>query len=106
MKKQKDPETAGLFNVYYLISFAVLLVAGLLLIFFGWDALENNFVAVVAGLIPFSLATGLVIKLRPEYGKGYLWLMIIGLILIAVTRFAGLETLGKIVYPVFHALPV
>ncbi len=51
VKKQKDPETACSCNIYYLVLFAVLLVAG---------------------LIPFSLATGLVIKLRPEYGKGYL----------------------------------
>ncbi len=42
VKKQKEPQTACSCNIYYIISFAVLLVAGLLLIFFGWDALATR----------------------------------------------------------------
>ena len=101
--KQKDSNKAGIWNWYYLTSFAVLLVAGLLLIFFGWGALSNNFVAVVAGLIPFSLASGLVLKYYSNYGKAYRWLMLIGLVLIALTRYGDMGTISKIVYPLFHA---
>ncbi len=104
VKKQKNSTTACSCNIYYIISFAVLLVAGLLLIIFGWNALANNFVAVVAGLIPFGLATGLISRFYPKHEKWYLSLMIIGLILIAVTRYANLVALGKIVYPLFHAI--
>jgi len=104
VKQQKNASTAGIWNWYYLVGFLVLLVAGLLLIIFGWGALGNNFVAVVAGLIPFSLATGLIAQFYPKYEKPYLGLMILGLVLIAVTRYGGMISLGKIVYPVFHAM--
>jgi len=103
IKRQKDASTAAPFNLYAIVSFAVLLVAGLLLIIFGWDALGNKFVAVVAGLIPFSLATALVSKYHPDFEKKYLGLMIIGLIAITVGKYMELTTFSKIVYPVFHA---
>jgi len=104
VKKEKDPEKACLCNIYYIISFVVLLVAGLLLIFFGWDVLSHNLVAVVAGLIPFSLAIGLVIKFLPRHYSWYLWLLIIGLVLITVTRYGGMESISKVVYPLFHGI--
>ena len=105
LKRQKNEKTAGRHNFHYIISFLVLLVAGLLLIVFGWDALGNNFVAVVAGLIPFTLATGLVCEYHKEKAKGFVILMLIGMVLIAITRYAsGMDTLAKIVYPVFHAI--
>ena len=105
LKRQKNEKTAGRHNFHYIISFLVLLVAGLLLIIFGWDALGNNFVAVVAGLIPFTLATGLVCEYHKDKAKLFVILMLIGLILITWTRYAGgMDTLAKIVYPVFHAI--
>ena len=105
LKRQKNEKTAGRHNFHYIISFLVLLVAGLLLIIFGWDALGNNFVAVVAGLIPFTLASGLVCEYHKDKAKGFVILMLIGLILIAITRYAnGMDTISKIVYPVFHAI--
>lgn len=110
--KQKNQSSAAPINLYATVSFAVLLVAGLLLIFFGWEILgllgqgsqKSLFVAVVAGLIPFSLATGLVSKFYPDYEKPYLWLMILGVVFIAVTKYMGLVTLGKMVYPLFHGI--
>ncbi len=101
---KKNNEKKCSCNLYFILSFLVLLVAGLILIFSGWGALANNFVAVVAGLIPFGLATGLIAK---HYKKNEFWygiLMLIGLILIAYTRYAGAVKLGKIVYPIFHAI--
>jgi len=103
VKRQKNPDTACASNIYYIISFAVLLVAGLLLIFFGWGALGNDLVAIVAGLIPFGLATGLISKFYPKAEKGYLIVMIIGLVLIIITRFAA-SGLGKVVLPIFHTI--
>jgi peptidoglycan/LPS O-acetylase OafA/YrhL len=105
LKRQKNEKTEGRHNFHYMISFLVLLVSGLLLIVFGWDALGNNFVAVVAGLIPFTLATGLVCEYHKDRAKWFVILMLIGLILIAVTRYSsGMDTIAKIVYPVFHAI--
>ena len=104
VQRQKNAETAGVWNIYYMVGFLVLLVAGLLLIIFGWTALENDFVAVVASLIPFSLATGLVAQFYSKNAKAYLGLMIIGLVLIAVARYGDFATLTAISYPVFHAI--
>ena len=113
LKRQKNEKTAGRHNFHYILSFTVLLVSGLLLIVLGWEILgllghgsgTSKFVAVVAGLIPFTLATGLVCEYYTKKAKGFVILMLIGLILIAITRYAdGMDTLAKIVYPVFHAI--
>jgi hypothetical protein len=112
--QQKNEDTAGMYNFYYMVSFTVLLVSGLLLIFMGWDILgllgagsqPSKFVAIVAGLIPFSLAIGLVMQYYPEYGKNTLIFFIVGLVLIATTKYAYATppAWGKIVYPLFHAI--
>ncbi|MBT3252805.1 MAG: hypothetical protein HN995_00840 [Candidatus Marinimicrobia bacterium] len=112
MGRQKDEATKHFANIYYMISFAVLLVSGLLLIFLGWEILgllghgsgTSKFVAVVATLIPFSLATGLVSRFYPEYEKMYLGTMLLGIVLIAISRFADMGTFAKIIYPIFHSI--
>jgi len=101
MERQKNPDTAGIWNIYYMVGFLVILVSGLLLIIFGWGALANKFVAVVAGLIPFSLATGLIAQFYPKYEKSYLGLMVIGLVLIAVTRYGNVMASRGSVIPLF-----
>ncbi len=103
VKKLKDKESDNTGVMCFTLSFTVFLVAGLLLIIFGWGALSNNFVAVVAGLIPFSLAVGLVKKFHPKAATGYLTLLVIGLILITITRYGDMAAAG-VVYPVFHAI--
>jgi len=109
--KQKDSTTADVSNYYYMVSFAVLLVSGLLLIAFGWNILgllgggsaASKFVAVVATLIPFSLAAGLVQRFYPKIATPYLAVLLVGLLLIGASKFLGMPTLAKIVYPVFHS---
>jgi hypothetical protein len=91
-------------NIYFILSFTVLLVSGLLLIYFGWGILANNFIAVVATLIPFTLAIGLVTKFYPDKANGYLGLMVVGLIVIAATRFADMGVAAKVAYPLFHSI--
>ncbi len=100
-KEKKSPCTC---NIFYIISFAVLLISGLLLIFSGWKILGNNLVAVVASLIPFSLATGLMYRFYKKSATWYLILMLIGLVLIAIARFGNMVALGRVVYPLFHAI--
>ena len=74
------------YDIYYMISFVVLLVAGLLLIFFTYDVLANPLVVVVAYLLPFTLALGLVAEFYKKYGTAYLIIGLIGLIGIFITR--------------------
>ena len=112
MGRQKNVATKHFANIYFMISFAVLLVSGLLLIFLGWEILgllghgsgTSKLVAVVATLIPFSLATGLVSRFYPQHEKVYLATMLTGIVLIAISRFADMGTFARIIYPVFHSI--
>ena len=101
-KKQKAKAETE--NLFFILSFAVLLVSGLILIFTSWDSLLSPFVAVVAGLIPFGFALGLINKFYPKFFKIYLIVLTIGLIMIAVTKFGNVLYHGRIALPVFHAI--
>jgi len=86
----------------YSLSFLVLLVAGLLIVLTGsFSVLAYKWVKVVATIIPFSLALGLI----KQYFKNLfiLWLIILlaGLILIGLNTYEVIG--GKIWYPLFHA---
>ncbi len=110
--RQKNSETAHVSNVYYMVSFTVLLVSGVLLILFGWNilgllgggSLASKLVSIVATLIPFSLAIGLVKRFYPEQATLYTGVLVAGLVLIGLSKFMGMTTLAKIVYPVFHSI--
>jgi hypothetical protein len=102
VKKQKEQKDVS--NAYYMISFAVLLVAGLILIFSNWNSLLSPFVAVVAGLIPFGLALGLINKFYPKLSKVYLIGLLIGLIWIAVAKIGNVMCKGSVALPLFHAI--
>jgi len=99
-------ESTPSYDVYYIISFAVLLVSGLLLIFFTYDILANPLVVVVAYLIPLGLSLGLVAEFYPKYEKTYLFVGIIGIIAIALTRLAGVGGAGlaTFILAFFHTI--
>jgi hypothetical protein len=97
---QKDK---GLYDVYYILGFAVLLVSGLLLIFFGWDILASPYVLTVATLIPLGISLGLMNQFRPEYKRAYSWFALVGLLTIAVTSIGGMA-LKSVAVPVFHGV--
>jgi hypothetical protein len=90
-------------DIYYMISFAVLLVAGLLLIAFGYGVLASPLVVIVAVLIPAGLSLGLVAEFFPKYEKAYVAFALIGLVAIAVTRFTGPSALATIVLVIVHS---
>ncbi len=89
-------------NRYYMVSFAVLFVAGVLMIFFGFDVLGQPIIKVVATLIPFGIAIGLVREFYKKYYTGYTILLAIGLILIILSSYGVVAT--KAFYPIFHAI--
>jgi hypothetical protein len=70
----------------YTVAFGVLLLAGLLLIIFGFEALESPVVVIVSALIPLSLSLGLVVENLPAWGVPYLGFAVAGLTAIALTR--------------------
>ncbi|MGD9487901.1 MAG: hypothetical protein AB7W47_07765 [Calditrichaceae bacterium] len=72
---------------YYTTAFGVLLIAGLLIILFGFDILDSPMVVVVATILPLTLSLGLISNYLPEYHSGYSIFAIAGFILVAVTRY-------------------
>jgi hypothetical protein len=93
-----------LFDVYYMMGFAVLLVSGLLLIFLGLDILKSPYVLTVASLIPLGISIGIVEEYFPKYKRPYKWFALVGFLAIAISAIAGIETLKKISVPLFHGI--
>jgi hypothetical protein len=96
--------TGKRFDLSYIVAFAVLLVAGLLLIVFTYDVLSSPWVVIVAVLIPAGLAAGLVGQVYPRYELPYLILMLAGLLAVAVTRFTGPPALATITLIIVHSI--
>ena len=71
----------------YTIAFGVLLVASLILIILGFEALESPLVVIVAALIPLSLSLGLISQYAPTYQVGYMAFAVLGFLAIVVTRY-------------------
>ena len=84
--QNRDPKPRP--NIPYMVSFTVLLVSGLLLIFFGWEILPRPEIIVVTTLIPLGLAVGLVCEFHKEkLGMPYKIFAVVGLLAIILTRF-------------------
>ena len=98
--KQRGPKPKQ--NIYYIISFIVLFVAGVLIIFAGFDILKNPLISIVATILPFGIATGLIRQFYKKYEMPYLILMIIGLVAISLQQFNVINM--KMIYPVFHSI--
>lgn len=91
-------------NIYYMVSFAVLLVAGLLLIAFDYDALASPLVVIAGALIPLGISLGLVSEFFPKFEKGYNLVALVGFLTIAITRFTGSEGLATVMLIIFHSI--
>ena len=103
-------KTAHPANIYHGTAFLTLFLAVISLAIFGWgilglmgNAVANKLVAVVASLIPFAWATALVIRYYPRRKLVFTLIMVLGLILITLSRFLEMPLFSRIVYPVFHS---
>ncbi|MEW6030795.1 MAG: hypothetical protein AB1554_15110 [Chloroflexota bacterium] len=79
--------------VAYTIAFGVLLVAGLLLIIWGFEVLDSPAVVIVSTIIPLTLSLGLVWQYA-SFGTSYLVFAIAGFLAVTLTR--SIPTPGKI----------
>jgi len=68
------------------LGFGVLLLAGILLVILGFEALDSPVVVVVSTVIPLSISLGLVWERVPAWREGYLAFVIVGFLAIAFTR--------------------
>lgn len=87
---------------HYIVSMAVLFVSGVLVILFDFAVLARPEIKIVATLIPFALATGLMCQFYQKYAKFYVIFLMLGFILIALMNYGVIDT--KIIYPIFHSI--
>ncbi len=72
--------------IAYTIAFGVLLIAGILLIIWGFEVLDSSAVVIISTIIPLSLAAGLVWQHLASLRTPYLILTIIGFLAVTLTR--------------------
>ena len=89
-------------NIHYMTAFIVLFVSGVLIIFLDFKVLALPIIGVVATLLPFGIAMGLVCEFYEKNAKFYAIFLLIGLILIALEQFGVIGI--KAIYPVFHSI--
>lgn len=77
----------GYVILFYTIGFGVLLIASILLIILGLEALESPLVVVVAAFIPLGISLGLVWQFFPEFKIAYLVFAVLGIFAIMITRY-------------------
>ncbi len=100
----------AVYDVYYIMGFAVLLVSGLLLIFLGYGILGlggttlSPYILPVATLIPLGLSMGIAEQFYPQWKKAFKWFALIGFLAIAITSIGGYASLRKIAVPLFHGV--
>lgn len=72
--------------IAYTIAFGVILVAGLLLIILGFEALDSPVVVIISTIIPLTLSLGLVWQHLASYRTVYLIFTIISFLAVILTR--------------------
>jgi len=91
--------------IAYTIAFGVLLVALLLLIILGFDALESPVVVVVSTVIPLSLSLGLIWEHLAPLRTSYLLFTILGFVAVVFTRSAPMQNrVPTIVITIVHGI--
>ncbi len=76
--------------VAYTIAFGVLLVAGLLMIILGFEALNSRIVVMVSTIIPLSLSLGLIWEHVYTWRIPYLVFACLGYLAVIVTRMVNI----------------
>lgn len=77
--------------IAYTLAFGVLLVAGLLLIILGFDALDAPIVVIVSTIIPLTLSLGLVWEHSAAFRVPYLVFVILGFLAVSITRSISMQ---------------
>ena len=91
--------------IAYTIAFGVLLVAGLLLIILGFDALDSPVVVIISTVIPLTLATGLVYQHLASIRTSYLLFAILGFAAVTFTRSTQMQgTLPVVTIAIVHGI--
>jgi hypothetical protein len=92
-------------TIAYTIAFGVLLVACLLIIILGFEALNSRIVVMFSTIIPLSLSLGLVWEHIYPWRVPYLVFAILGYLAIIVTRLINFSTqVSTIILAIVHGV--
>ena len=94
----------GYVILFFTIGFGVLLIASILLIILGFEALESPLVVVVAAFIPLGISLGLVWQFFPEFKIAYLIFALLGIFAIMITRYRFPGNSATIVFALVHGV--
>ena len=94
---------SNLTTTLYTISFGLLLLACLLLLLMGFEIMENNYVAVIAALIPITLSLGLVTD-KLEHSTMYSVLISVGFLIAVALRLFSSGKIASLSLGVIHFL--
>jgi hypothetical protein len=90
--------------ISYTIAFGVLLVAALLMIILGFEVLESPLVVIVSTVIPLCLSLGLVSDYLPQYTLPYLVFVLVGFLVVVLTRYLAPGKLAVISLAIVHGI--
>jgi hypothetical protein len=95
---------APLAIISYTIAFGVLLVASLLIIIMGFEALDSPWVVIVSTIIPLGLSMGLVSEYLPDWTIPYLIFVIVGFLAVALSQIARPGKLATLFVAIVHGI--
>jgi hypothetical protein len=91
--------------IAYTVGFGILVIAALLLMILGFDALDSPIVVILSTVIPLSLSLGLVWEYLPAWRITILVFAVLGFIAIIITRsFPPKNMLPVIVLSIVHGI--
>lgn len=101
LKEYFTSSAKKLYLLFWGISFIVLFVSAVLIIFLGFDVLGEPLIPVIAALIPIGIAVGLLFAVYdddPKYGWAFFVAEAILMVITAIARLGGnLDSAGVIV---------
>ncbi len=88
----------------YTAAFGVLIVASLLVIIYGFDILESQFVVIVAAIIPLGFSLALITEYLPQFSSAYMLFVAAGFLAIIFTRTLAPPRAATIVLSIVHGI--
>jgi len=89
---------------YYTVSFGTILLMSILSMLFGFELLRNELIMSFSALIPSGLTLGLVYQFLPELHLIYLFISIMGLLVIIYSVHFAVEKVKVTVIATVHGL--
>ncbi len=88
----------------YTVGFGILVVAGIIMMILGYEALDSRVLVVLAALIPLGISLGMVSQFFPGFKLIYSLFCTVGIIAIAVSRWQKNVRAAAFVLAFFHGI--